>query len=399
MIAAAIALAAFAGFPASPTPQWALLSVTGPTGWADIRLLFAGRPRGVSTSPENDALAPAASAIDEPLDEPLDDGTPRLRLCDLHGCPDGAAHGDAAPHVALIGCELALAGGLDPQTWWMREMWVGAPVPRIVANGHTERSGRWIKYEQIPRRPERPEAYTAYRYPVTGATLVSGYDLDKPDRRQRRGRMRAVGHGGLDLAAKMGAPIAMPRLEHQVGDAEVLYVGHLYGTTVVTRHVVREGGADHDYLLLFGHLHHAGAGARRGRRLREGATVGYVGDSDSPRQVHLHLEVRRVRDGIDTRKLRGDAICAREYTVVSDPRNVLPLVDQPPPVPTCAPRVAAVAAPSRAYWLGAGMALSLGGRDVAGSERPISRGSGRVASPAPWVSALCVTERATDSCH
>jgi hypothetical protein len=392
MIAAAIALAAFAGFPTSVTPQWALLSVTGPVGWADMRRLVPTRAREVSTSLEDDALPPATSAIDEPLEA----GTPGPKLCDLHGCPDGAAHGDAAPHVALLGCELALAGGLDPQTWWMREMWVGAPIPRIVANGHTERNGRWIRYEQIPRRPERPEAYTAYRYPVTAATLVSGYDLDKPDRRQRRGRMRAVGHGGVDLAAKMGAPIAMPRLEHQVGDAEVLYVGHLAGTTVVTRHVVREGGADHDYLLIFGHLRRAGAGARRGRSLREGATVGYVGDSDSPRLVHLHLEVRRVRDGIDTAKLRGDAIFARENSVVSDPRNVLPLVDPPPPVPTCAPWVAA---PSRPYWLGAGMTLSLDGRAVAASERPIARGSGRDASPAPWGRAFRVTGWATGSCR
>ncbi len=41
-----------------------------------------------------------------------------------------------------------------------------------------------------------------------------------------------------------------------------------------------------------------------GVRLREGDAIGFVGDTGSPELVHLHLETRRVRDGIDAAKLR-----------------------------------------------------------------------------------------------
>jgi hypothetical protein len=90
-----------------------------------------------------------------------------------------------------------------------------------------EKDGHWLDYEQIPRRPERPESYKAYQYPLRDATIVSGYDLDKPDDEQRRGHMNAVGHGEIDLLAAMGTLITMLHLEHQLGEAEVLYVGPL----------------------------------------------------------------------------------------------------------------------------------------------------------------------------
>src|SRR5579859_3192169 len=66
------------------------------------------------------------------------------------------------------------------------------PDALVSANAHRERSGRWAVYDQIPRRPERPADYDAYRYPVPpglpgGHSVVSGYDLDRPDEAQRRG--------------------------------------------------------------------------------------------------------------------------------------------------------------------------------------------------------------------
>ena len=41
--------------------------------------------------------------------------------------------------------------------------------------------------------------------------------------------------------------------------------------------------------------------------------------------VHLHLEVRRVRDGIDVAKTPPERLVANEVSIVCDPRNVLPL--------------------------------------------------------------------------
>jgi hypothetical protein len=333
--AALLALATFSGFPGGLTPSYTTASVT-PVSWTDSWIMFDPGSPGLRVSLSDDPMAPEASASDEIASDLVQDA-------------------DLVPRVVFTGCELALSGTFTPESW-ARELWLGAPLPVTYGGGHTDKGGRWIDYEQIPRRPERPDAYAAYRYPLADAPVVSGYDLDKPDDEQRRGRMNAVGHGGVDLVAEMGAPIAMLRLEHQVGEAEVLYVGPLYGETVVTRHVLREGGADHDYLLIFGHLDRPAEGVLRGRRLREGETVGFVGNTASPELVHLHLEARRVRDRIDAWKLPGDSLHAREYSVVTDPRNVLPLRAPRLRAAKCNPRLSS---PPRRYWLGEAMELTL----------------------------------------
>jgi murein DD-endopeptidase MepM/ murein hydrolase activator NlpD len=203
-----------------------------------------------------------------------------------------------------------------------------APEAESSVNAHHDKRGHWIVYDQIPRRPERPADYDAYRYPVPcdRDCVVSGYDLDRPDERQRRGRrLSHVGHGAVDLVQRKGTPITMVPLEHQEGDAEVVFVGALFGTTVITRHTLREGGQLRDYVLLFGHLDAPAPGLTTGARLRAGDPVGFVGDTGSPELVHLHLEARRVRTGVDVGKLPPAAMIDNESTVVCDPRNVLPL--------------------------------------------------------------------------
>lgn len=206
------------------------------------------------------------------------------------------------------------------------------PVAEAKSNGHRERSGRWTTYEQIPRLPERPADYDVYRYPIppglpNGHYVVSGYDLDQPDAKQRRGpTLKHVGHGAVDLPQAKGTPVHMITLEHQEGDAEVLYAGTLFGTTVLTRHTLREGGRLRDYVMLLGHLDSIAPSITAGVTVREGQLVGAVGDTASPRIVHLHLEVRRVRDGVDLQKIpAGAPMIADSVTVVCDPRNVLPL--------------------------------------------------------------------------
>lgn len=212
---------------------------------------------------------------------------------------------------------------------------MGAALPEVLKNAHHDRRGRYVAYDQIPRRPERPADYKAYRYPVPceGACVFSGYDLDRPDDEQRRGRhQRYVGHGAVDLLQKRGAEVRLVSLEHQLGDAEVVYAGPLFGTTVITRHTLREGGELRDYLLLFGHLDRGDV--QTGAHLGEGDLVGLVGDSGSWGLVHLHLETRRVRPGVDVGNLGTSvaqgkvspfALIADENSVVCDPRNVLPL--------------------------------------------------------------------------
>ncbi len=207
----------------------------------------------------------------------------------------------------------------------------GAPLS-ATPNQHHDRSGRLVRYEQIARLPERPADYDSYRYPVSpgmegGHHVVSGYDLDRPDALQRRGRkLSHVGHGGLDLPQTRGASVAVVALEHQEGEADVLFAGPLFGNTVVTRHQLREGGQIREYVVLHGHLEAIAPGARAGARLADGDAIGTVGDSGSPGFTHLHLEVRRVRDGVDLRRVPAGALLVAEWnTVACDPRNVLPL--------------------------------------------------------------------------
>jgi murein DD-endopeptidase MepM/ murein hydrolase activator NlpD len=196
---------------------------------------------------------------------------------------------------------------------------------------HHDRSGRLRVYDQIPRRPERPADYRRYQLPVPPlpeqSFVTSGYDLDRPDDEQRRGAdLKAVGHGGIDLAQKRNTPVTLVPLEHQIGDADVLFVGKLFGNSVVTHHAVREQDAVRDYLVIHGHLEKPASGLTRGATLSTGAIVGYVGDSDSPGVVHLHLEVRRAREGVALGSLGPGELTKNVNTVACDPRNVLPLL-------------------------------------------------------------------------
>jgi murein DD-endopeptidase MepM/ murein hydrolase activator NlpD len=206
---------------------------------------------------------------------------------------------------------------------------LGGEELAAVPGAHHDKRGRLESYDQIPRRPDRPAAYDAYRYPIPvpdGNLAMSGYDLDLPEAEQRRGRKFShVGHGGLDLAAPRGTPVQLVKLEHQEGNAELLFVGKLFGTTVVTRHTLREGGRLRDYAVVFGHLERPAPGLESGRpSLVEGSVIGYVGDTGSPGIVHLHLEMRRVREGVDIGKVAPERMVANDVSVVCDPRNVLP---------------------------------------------------------------------------
>jgi hypothetical protein len=205
----------------------------------------------------------------------------------------------------------------------------GAPAVESAVASHRDRRGDWVVYDQIPRRPDRPADYDAYRYPVACnvGCVFSGYDLDRDDAAQRRGRhLRHVGHGGVDLMQPRGTPVVATPLAHQQGDAEAIYAGPLFGTTVVTRHTVREGGLLRDYVVVLGHLEAPSpnlVGHPLPARVHEGDVLGFVGDTGSPGLVHLHLEVRRVREGVDAARLSPASLVDSGFTVVSDPRNVL----------------------------------------------------------------------------
>lgn len=215
-----------------------------------------------------------------------------------------------------------------------RTVAIDDPSAGVESNTHTDRSGRLVVYEHVPRRPDLPAEYDRYLYPTEpwgGETVSSGYDLGRPDALQRRGvDLTAIGHGGVDLPQERGAPVRAVSLRGQQGDAEVLHVGPLFGNTVVLSHIVREGGATRVYLALYGHLDGFAPGLRKGQSIPATTLLGFVGDSGAEGVVHLHYEIRLVRPGIDpTRIERAGTLVEQGTSVPCDPRNVLPLRTEP----------------------------------------------------------------------
>ena len=110
-------------------------------------------------------------------------------------------------------------------------------------------------------------------------------------------------HRGVDYAAATGTVIKA------AGDGRVEFVGTKggYGRVVILEH---GGGIS----TLYGHMSRFAKGLRRGQRVRQGVTIGYVGSSGAATGPHLHYEYR----------LRG---------VHKDPRTV-PLPEAAPISPT-----------------------------------------------------------------
>ncbi len=177
---------------------------------------------------------------------------------------------------------------------------------------------------RIPRLPERPAELSAYAYPVevTGAPhllATAGEDDD-----------------ALDLLAERGAEVRVLALEHQQGQAEVAFVGELYGVTVVTVHTVegagaepsgaRDGGAGRTrrYALLHGHLDRPGPGVVAGARLGAGDVLGFVGDTGTPGVVHLRFAALQLQDGVDLASVDLSRLEDASVSIACDARNVLP---------------------------------------------------------------------------
>lgn len=186
--------------------------------------------------------------------------------------------------------------------------------------------GRGLEvYDHIPRRPDRPESFSSYLLPTSSDSVLSGYDLNLAGAVQRQ-TAKETGHGGVDLGAVLGDEVRVAALEHQEGEADVAMVGTLFGTTVVTGHLVREfGGRLRAYAVIYGHLERPGPHLVIGGPISESEVVGYAGDTGSPGVVHLHLEVRQLREGIVLSAIDLQRLVNNAVSIPVDPRNVLKL--------------------------------------------------------------------------
>jgi len=111
--------------------------------------------------------------------------------------------------------------------------------------------------------------------PINGARLSSGYG---------RRRHPILGynrmHRGIDFAAPRGTPI------YAAGSGRIRYAGRkgAYGRYIRIRHNGR-------YATAYAHLWRFARGVRRGKRVRQGQVIGYVGTTGRSTGPHLHYEI------------------------------------------------------------------------------------------------------------
>ena len=88
-------------------------------------------------------------------------------------------------------------------------------------------------------------------------------------------------HRGVDYAAPTGTPV------RAAGDGRVAFLGSKpgYGNVVIIRH-------GRIYSTLYAHLSKFARGVRRGSRIRQKQTIGYVGMTGYATGPHLHYEFR-----------------------------------------------------------------------------------------------------------
>ena len=88
-------------------------------------------------------------------------------------------------------------------------------------------------------------------------------------------------HKGVDYAAPRGTPIKA------AGDGKVIFRGRKggYGNTIILQH----GG---NITTLYAHMSSFAKNAGKGRRVRQGQTIGFVGSTGLATAAHLHYEYR-----------------------------------------------------------------------------------------------------------
>ncbi len=134
--------------------------------------------------------------------------------------------------------------------------------------------------------------------PVRGARISSYFTK----RRFHPVLKKWKAHLGIDYAARRGTPIVA------AGSGRVIYAARLgsYGNLIKIRH-------DDGYETRYAHLKSFRRGIRRGKYVKKGQTIGYVGSTGRSTGPHLHFELRKHGRAINplrvvqvtTKKLKG----------------------------------------------------------------------------------------------
>ncbi len=123
----------------------------------------------------------------------------------------------------------------------------------------------------------QPMRKTFLRTPVKFSRISSGFTK----RRWHPVLKKWRSHKGVDYAAPRGTPVK------SAGDGQVTFVGRQggYGKVIFVQH---EG----IYTTVYGHLNGFAKGIRKGKRIRQGELLGYVGSTGLASGPHLHYEFR-----------------------------------------------------------------------------------------------------------
>ena len=145
------------------------------------------------------------------------------------------------------------------------------------------------------------------RTPINGARLSSGYGMRKHPILGYNKK-----HLGLDFAAPTGTPI------FAAGDGTITMIGRHgnYGKYIRIRH-------NSTYNTGYAHLNGYAKGMKRGKRVRQGQVIGFVGSTGMSTGPHLHYEVMRGSARINPmtlklpagRKLEGRELAAFQRQV------------------------------------------------------------------------------------
>ncbi|MDD2383497.1 MAG: peptidoglycan DD-metalloendopeptidase family protein [Sulfurospirillaceae bacterium] len=95
-------------------------------------------------------------------------------------------------------------------------------------------------------------------------------------------------HLGVDYAANIGTPVK------SAGNGKIIYAGEKggYGNTIMVDHAG-------PYKTLYGHLNNFARGIKKGKSVKQGEVIGYVGNTGMSSGPHLHFGLYRNETAIN----------------------------------------------------------------------------------------------------
>jgi len=165
---------------------------------------------------------------------------------------------------------------------WINNAFIGYGeilAVEIINNGRTykayryEYNGQADYYDQKGRSLRK----SLLRSPLRYRYISSGFSKRRLHPMLRTYRP----HLGVDYAAPAGTPVSA------AGDGKVIFAGYKNqnGRLVIIRH-------NNGYITYYGHLARIKKGIRRGKRVRQGEIIGYVGSSGLATGPHLDYRIK-----------------------------------------------------------------------------------------------------------